>query len=309
MSRPEWYTAPDLVGFSDDLKPMHESGLAYHDHKARGSADTNSRKQLRAVHALILEGGAAFRAGFCVSPVTRRNGTAAFEAVKVAAAGRDILSQSEFDGAAATASAVRSHPWIADRLDAWRSDGWRMRVEQPLRWHERVELTDPPAVWPPLGTPAGGPVPDPPDIETAVIDGKGIADAVALNRRTGEGIVIDCKGVPTLVDRPLFSHLEKLLYHVQAAHYLAGARALAPWVRWRFLWLCYQTRPPYDARWIELSAGDLQYGTDVRLHLLRRVIETRATGSRLGRNIEITESRLPAWEARDDTTNQEGAWL
>lgn len=308
MSRPDWYAAPDLVGFSDDLRPMHESGLAYYEQKAHGSADTNSRRQLRAMHALILEGGRAFRAGYCVSPVSRRHGTAAFEAVKLAAAGRDILSQSEYDGAVATASAVRSHAWVADRLATWTGGDWQMRTEVALRWHEQVPLADPPAIWPPPGTPAGGPVPSAPDIETARVECKGIADAVALNRSTREGIVIDCKGVPSLIDRPLFSHLEKLLYHVQAAHYLAGAAHLAPWARWRFLWLCYQTRAPFDARWIELSTDDHEYGADVRLALLRRVIETRATGSRNGRDITITESRLPAWETRDDAKAEE-AWL
>ena len=306
MSRPEWYAEPDLVGFSDDLRPMHESGLAYHDHKARGSTDTNSRKMLRAMHALILEGGPAFRAGYCVSPVSRRNGTAAYEAVKVAAAGRDILSQTEFDSAVATASAVRSHPWVADRLAEWSTGDWSMRVEVPLRWYAPIAMTDPPAVWPPLGTPPGGPVLDPPDIAVEPVEGKGIADAVAINRQARRGLIIDCKGSPTLIDRPLFSHLEKMLYHVQAAHYLAGARALAPWVtEWRYLWLCYQTRPPYDARWVELSADDAEYGDDVRTALLRRVIETRKSGSRHGRDIGITDSRLPAWETRDSMRGEQ----
>lgn len=297
MSRPDWYSDPALVGFSDDLRPMHASPLAYQMQKASGSEDTNSRQMLRAMHCLILEGAAAFRRGYCVSPVSRRNGTAAYEAVKVAAAGRDILSQSEYQQAVDTAAAVRSHSWIADRLRAWSSGDWSMTAEIACRWSTQVQMTDPPAVWPPVGS--TGHV-DPPAIELVDIECKGIQDAVALNRADRAGIVIDCKAVPSLVDRPLFSHIERSLYHVQAVHYLDAVAALAPWVKhWRFLWLCYESSAPHDARWVELSHEDADYGRDVRTRLLRRVIQTRRTGDSAGRSVDIVASRLPAYETRD----------
>jgi hypothetical protein len=158
-------------------------------------------------------------------------------------------------------------------------------------------MTDPPAVWPPVGS--TGHV-DPPAIELVDIECKGIQDAVALNRADRAGIVIDCKAVPSLVDRPLFSHIERSLYHVQAVHYLDAVAALAPWVKhWRFLWLCYESSAPHDARWVELSHEDADYGRDVRTRLLRRVIQTRRTGDSAGRSVDIVASRLPAYETRD----------
>jgi len=302
--RPKWYSEPQLVGFTDHLSTMFESPLAYDERgrqRAAGeSSDTASRAKLRCTHALILEGAAAVQRSFVVSDVVRRKGTAPFEAVLAEAAGRAVLNPCEWSAALAQASAVGRHWWIRRQLDEWRGDGWRMVVEQPMRWRETVAMADPPAV---LfdGQQA-------PEIELVEVECKGITDALAVHAGRREGVIIDCKEIPTTVPRPLFAHFERMLYHVQAAQYLAGAAAAVPWVKsWRYLWLGYTGRAPFDALWVELSEDDREYGATVRTDLLRRIVHHRRTGRADGRHTGIVESRLPAWQTRD-TADVEEVW-
>lgn len=300
--RPAWYTAElDRIGFTDHLSVMQESPLAYaasQEERARPRTPGERRKALAsqrvgcATHALLLEGGRAFERGYVVTGVQRRDGTAAFEAVKAHAGPREILSQSEYDKALSVGTSVRALPWVAKFIDAHRTDGWQMVVEQPLRWSESVYVQDRPAVVPLGVDPWEG-------IEQATVDCKGIADALAVNMSQKRGVIIDAKEVPTTSLRPLFAHLERRLYHVQAAQYLAGASALLPAVSWDFYWLCYQGKAPHDAVIVRMSEDDREYGARVRTDLLRRIIEHRRTGDTSGRHTEVVESSLPAWETRD----------
>lgn len=298
---PDWYTADPLrIGFSEHLSPMHESPLAFAARVARGrdgSARTSSQLTGSATHALLLEGGAAFRSRYVVTDVRRDPRTAAYRQVLEEAAGRQVLSQSEHDKARSIATAVRSHPWVAAFLDAHTGDGWRMVVEQPLRWAEAVHLADRPAVVPVGVDPWQG-------IEQATVECKGIVDALSVNRSARRGIIIDAKEVPTTNLRPLFSHIEKRLYHVQAAHYLAGASTLLPGVTFDYFWLAYEGSAPHDAVVVHLSEDDAAYGADVRRYLLRRIIGARRTGEYPGRHSHVVESSLPAWETRNDETEE-----
>lgn len=298
---PEWYTAdPQRIGFSEHLSPMHDSPLAFAARVARGrdgSARTSSQRTGSATHALLLEGGAAFRSRYVVTDVRRDARTAAYRQVLDEAAGRQVLSTAEHDTARSIATSVRSHPWVAAFLDAYTTGGWRMVVEQPLKWSESLHLADRPAVVPVGVDPFAG-------IEQATVECKGIVDALSVNRSTGRGIIIDAKQVPTTNLRPLFSHIEKRLYHVQAAHYLAGASTLLPGISFDYYWLAYEGNAPHDAVVVHLSEDDAVYGAAVRLQLLQRIVDARRTGRYPGRHSHVVESSLPAWETRNDNIEE-----
>lgn len=302
--RPDWYSEPHLIGFTDHLSTMFDSPLAFDERGRQRAAgqdsDTASRARLRCTHALILEGAAAVQRSFVVSDVTRNKKHAAYQAVLADAGDRAVLNPREWSLASTQAAAVVGHWWIRDQLAEWRGDGWRMVCEQPMRWQQTVAMADPPAVL------FDGQVA--PDIEQVQLECKGITDALAVHVERRQGVILDCKEIPTTVPRPLFAHLERMLYHVQAAHYLAGAAALLPWVEsWRYLWLGYQGRAPFDALFVELSDEDREYGESVRTDLLRRIVHHRRTGRPDGRHTQIVESRLPAWQTRD-TAQIEEVW-
>lgn len=298
MMRPAWYQADPLrIGFTDHLSPMHASPLAFRakgEQRLRGDERRlASRRVGCATHALLLEGGAAFRRGYVVTGVRRDPRTEAYRQVLEAAGRRQVLSQAEHDKACSIATAVRSHAWVRAFLDELTGEGWRMVVEQPLRWSESLHLADRPAV-----VRAG--VDQWEGIEQAQIECKGIVDALAVNRQAGRAAIVDAKEVPTTNLRPLFSHLERRLYHVQAAHYLAGVRALLPGIEVDYYWLAYEGSGLHDTVLIRMSDDDADYGQAVRADLLRRIVQTRRTNEYPGRHTQVVQSSLPAWSTRND---------
>ena len=309
--RPPWYTAEtERISFSRALAPMHESPLSYAAKQAevRLEALTGedpkklvSQRVGGATHALLLEGAAAFERGYVVTSERRDPRTATYQQVLAHAAGRQVLSEREHEKAVSVATAVRKHEWVADFIREHSTGAWQMVVEQPMRWSERVYVQDRPSVVPAGVDPWAG-------IESVEVECKGITDALCVDVRGKRGVIIDAKEVPTTRLRPLFAHLEKRLYHVQAAHYLAGAAALLPSIGdWAFYWVAYEGSAPHDTVVVRMSTEDAEYGERVRTDLIRRIIEHRRTGRAPGRHTEVVESSLPAWETRD-TGDVEKEW-
>lgn len=123
---------------------------------------------------------------------------------------------------------------------------------------------------------------------------KGRADAL-----TNEPLV-DIKKVQSCDPRRITNTVLDFGYHIQAFVY----REL--FNRDRFVLLCVEENPPYDAVPYELSPSMLRRGEREGKALIEQVIECEQSGVWPGRSSEIVMLELPEWMDTDTDINFEG---
>jgi hypothetical protein len=167
--------------------PLH--GLEYL--QSGGGEDTYSRMELRAVHALALEGEAAFRRGYAVWEGARRGQLwTDFETQQIGA-GRTVLTSAERARVQARAAALLAHP-VAGPLLA-HADA---RPEITVTWTDAA-----------TGLPCKGRLDLWVDAEEAID-------------------VIDLKTWPSTDPRIVLRQIVSQQVHLQLAHYRAAVRAV-----------------------------------------------------------------------------------
>lgn len=83
------------------------------------------------------------------------------------------------------------------------------------------------------------------------------------------GIVLDIKTMQACSERDFADQVSKFRYHLQSAHYMAGACDAYPERDdWVFVFACVETSEPYRCRAFELPAEVIDLASDKRLSLL-----------------------------------------
>lgn len=183
--------------------------------------------------------------------------------------GKLHLRAQDLAGIDAIAAAVRAHPVAAALLD-------QGEAEVTLRW------TD----------------------EETGLECKGRADWI---RREDDGsiTVIDLKTTRTVNPRLFASQVANLAYHGQAAHYVAGVRAMNPGVDVvRFLVIAVESSAPHDVVVYELDAGvpdgALHVGELLRRELLTKLADCIRHDEWPGRCPRMETLCLPGWALTGD---------
>jgi hypothetical protein len=169
-------------------------------------------------------------------------------------ADKQILTSDEYDDVLACRDAVRGHPV------AWRylRNGF---AEQTITW-------------------------DDPDVGPC----KARIDFID----TGANTIVDLKTSRDISDRSFQRTTHDLLYHVQAAHYVAGMRAVTD-EDWSFVFIAVESNPPHDVRVGPLTEDALYAGEQERRRLLIRVRECTASGEWPGAYPSESDFDLPGW--------------
>lgn len=124
-------------------------------------------------------------------------------------------------------------------------------------------------------------------------------------RSTSVGSILDLKGTTSTEARWFSAIAGRKGYHLQGAHYQAGAKANGhgdlP-----FHVIAVEVDPPHDVAVYEVSEDDLYFGAQECQTLLRRVAECRASGQWPGRYVGEQLLRLPAWALPEEAQNDSG---
>ncbi len=108
--------------------------------------------------------------------------------------------------------------------------------------------------------------------------------------------IFDIKTCVDLTAHGFSNALNKLNYHVSAAHYLEGDIALRNVEHEQFTFGCVESSPPYLACAYKLDAESLELGRRKRAHALRGIQEGHATGVWHEYNHGVTvEIGVPRW--------------
>ena len=244
--------------------PLH--GLEYL--QSGGGEDTYSRMELRAVHALALEGEAAFRRGYAVWEGSRRGQAwLDFETQQIGA-GRTIITSAERARAQARAAALLAHP-----------------VAGPMLRHEDAipEVT---ATWTDKAT--GLPCKARLDLWIDAEAGVTIADLKTWGSTD-----------PLSVSR----EIARQLVHLQLAHYAEAVEAVTGVKPTEAAVIVVEDKAPHDVGVYLLTMGG---GLDIGRALWRRTMATWAEATRSGvypgRIPEPYDIILPAWAEEDTDT-------
>ena len=158
-----------------------------------------------------------------------RSGTKAWAAEEEAAGGRELVKRDEWDAAIAMCDSVRRHPVARALLEGAATERTLIWIDMETGVRCKARLD--------ALSPLGGPI----DIKTA-------ADASPHGWRKSA---------------------ERLMYHIQAAHYLAGCRALGlPAECMPFIVI--ESAPPFIVEVYPLSARTVSEGERQRQELLLR---------------------------------------
>lgn len=255
------YRAADGVNFSI-LKHMDASPLHYR-HAADSDEDTStySRDRLRAAHCLALEPH-NFDRDFAVYDGPGTRATKAYKAWAEENDGRTLLTAADFEQASDVAAAVRAHPVAGAVL---RGRGW---AEMPMRWHDG-----------PSGLTCKGKV----DFYT------GYSPEQAVQA------VWDLKQIDSTHPRRVAYHVARNLWHVQAAHYTEGVRALTG-LACDFFLIVVEAKQPHDVCVYHIHPeSGLDIGQAKRHELLDKVVACNESGVWAGRSNYIEELILPSW--------------
>lgn len=169
-------------------------------------------------------------------------------------AGLEILTQTEYADVLATRDAVRAHPVAARYLAAG-------HAEQTITWVDHD--TDLPC--------------------------KARIDFV-----TPGNVIVDLKTSRDIGDRSFGKTTHDLLYHMSAAHYINGMRAITG-EDWWFVFIAVESNPPHDVRCGPLSEDALYCGEQEAARLLRLVADCTASGEWPGAYPDEDTFDLPAW--------------
>jgi hypothetical protein len=244
--------------------PLH--GLEYL--QSGGGEDTYSRMELRAVHALALEGEAAFRRGYAVWEGSRRGQAwLDFETQQIGA-GRTIITSAERARVQARAAALLAHP-----------------VAGPMLRHEdaRPEVT---VVW------------------TDEVTGLPCKARLDLWVDAEIGVTIaDLKTWGSTDPLSVSREIAKQLVHLQLAHYAEAVEAVTGVKPTEAAVIVVEDKAPHDVGVFQLTMGG---GLDIGRALWRRTMATWAEATRSGvypgRIPEPYDIILPAWAEEDTDT-------
>jgi hypothetical protein len=216
-----------------------------------------------AVHSAVLEPD-RFAAEYVVAPECDRRTKigketwAKFEAENPGT----ILSEEDSETCQGISTAVWAHPVAKELLSSRGSKEvcvvWDDQ-DTGLRCKARIDVIGSVAGWPVIA-----------DLKSV---GDGIMDA------TPDGFSKACA---------------RYLYHVQAAHYLAGAEALHSHQR-KFWHIAVEKSAPYGCAVYELSEGALAQGEQQRRRWLHRMKECEATGNWPGYPQTVQPIDIPKW--------------
>jgi hypothetical protein len=237
--------------------PLH--GLEYL--QSGGGEDTYSRMELRAVHALALEGEAAFRRGYAVWEGARRGQLwTDFETQQIGA-GRTVLTSAERARVQARAAALLAHP-VAGPLLA-HADA---RPEITVTWTDAA-----------TGLPCKGRLDLWVDAEEAID-------------------VIDLKTWPSTDPRIVLRQIVSQQVHLQLAHYRAAVRAVvgddAPI---RCSVMVVEDAAPHDVGVYVLDEALLLLGDEARRAALITWADAVKRGDYPGRAPKLRTIEAPGW--------------
>lgn len=123
---------------------------------------------------------------------------------------------------------------------------------------------------------------------------KGRADV--LGHKTGS--VVDLKTTQSAAVNPFERSLYQYGYHVQAAHYLAGARACGMDAK-HFVIVAVEAFPPYAIAVYRLLDAVVGWGEEERRKLLTTWAACEKSGEWPGYPCEIQDLSLPPWATRE----------
>jgi hypothetical protein len=179
---------------------------------------------------------------------------------EIRAANRIPLRPDDFARARAMAAAVRRHPIAAGLLAAG-------MPERTIVW------TDP----------ATG------------VGCRALIDWSPANCRS----LVDLKTCRSAAPSALPNHVGDHDYHVQAAHYLEGARAAGVADdATRFVFVFVESEPPYGVTVADLHPADLEHAHDLCRHAREIFRDCSAVDVWPGYPIDLITIRLPSWKRR-----------
>jgi len=259
------YCQLDAVNASS-LKAAAVSPLHYHYGLTHERPDTAAMAKGRAIHCATLEPDEFPRRYTVWNGARRGKDWLAFEE-GATDAGLEILTLAEYDDVLATRDAVRAHPDAARYLAAG-------HAEQTITWVDRD--TDLPC--------------------------KARIDFITPG---AGGVVVDLKTSRDIGDRSFGKTTHDLLYHMSAAHYIAGMRAITG-EDWRFVFIAVESNPPHDVRVGPLSEDAIYCGEQEAARLLRLVADCTASGEWPGAFPDEDTFDLPAWYYAEEERKLEG---
>lgn len=188
-----------------------------------------------------------------------RNGKE-WEAFKAANPGKTLCIQSELDDAMGAAEAVLRDPVAARYLDG-------CEFQRVMQW-EAYGL----------------------QCAAGIAGERGGFDAL----HTGKEYIADLKITSDTEPDALSRHAWNMLWHVQGAWYLDGARALAIRAR-RFVLICAEANPPHNVTVLEVPDALIENGRKSLTHWTERHRACEAAGTWPGYVQAPVEMAIPEW--------------
>jgi hypothetical protein len=220
-----------------------------------------------ATHCAILE-GAAFDARYVAAPKLDRRtnaGKAAWAAFLEENGDRIALDADEYETCQAMRAAVAEHPLATAVLSA---PGF---TEVSLVWADEREP----------------------------LHGKARLDRFCT--WDGYSTIVDIKTARDASARGFARDAANMSYHVQAAHYLAGADALSPVAR-RFIFLVVEKEPPNCVALYELDQDFLAAGRAARESALTAYLNAKQSGVWPGYPMKVGTLYAPPWLTTPEET-------
>jgi len=224
-----------------------------------GDNDTPAKALGRAAHMAILE-PERFKAGIKPRPsVDRRSAEGKAEHAEAEELARDqgveLISRADYDACCRMRDKVHSVPFLANLL----SKGQR---EATLLYHD----------------------------ETFDLPCKVRPDFISA-----KSIVVDLKTTLDARAKPFARDIEKYMYHLQAAHYLAGGEASGLWRADAFVFLAIEKRPPYEIGIYVAGPATLNVGKQWRDYAMELYAEARRTNEWPGYPRKALTIEVPQW--------------
>ena len=245
---------------ASSLKHMAVSPKHYAHALTHPKPDTPAMAKGRAIHCACLEPD-EFPRRYWVWRGSRT--TADWREFKATVPdGVEVLTGDEYDDVLATRDAVRSHPVAARYLR-------RGEAEKVLEWTDK---------------------------ETRLRCKARLDWVTPLGRSRYARVIVDLKTSRDISEHSFERTTHDLLYHVSAAHYVAGmeatSRARKPY---RFVFVAVESSAPHDVRVGEISEDALYAGEQERRRLLELVASCTRSGKWPGRFPKETTFELPGW--------------
>lgn len=114
---------------------------------------------------------------------------------------------------------------------------------------------------------------------------------------SAKNVVVDLKTTIDARSKPFARDIEKYLYHLQAAHYLAGGEASGLWRSDAFVFLAIEKKPPFEIGIYVAGPNMLAVGHQWRGYAMERYAEGMRTGIWPGYPRKALTIESPPWAA------------